>query len=96
MPLQVLDEYRKHDLLRGRTIRVHHKTREEDDPQDFDADVLGVDADGQLRVRPVGGGPERALSGEEVSITPLHLSSAPRPVADSGQSDAPHPLREEL
>ena len=51
MPLQVLDEYRKHDLLRGRTIRVHHKTREEDDPQDFDADVLGVDADGHASRR---------------------------------------------
>lgn len=66
----VLDEYRQHDLLRGRTIRVHHRTREEDDPRDFDAEALGVNADGMLRVRPTGGGPERALSGEEVSISP--------------------------
>ena len=71
MPMEaVLAEYRSVDLLRGRTIRVHHKTREETDPRDFDAEVLGVDASGQLKVRPRLGGPERVLSGEEVSISP--------------------------
>jgi BirA family biotin operon repressor/biotin-[acetyl-CoA-carboxylase] ligase len=66
----VLDEYRRYDLLRGRTLRVHHRTREEDDPRDFEAEAIGVDEDGQLRVRSVDGTTERSLSGEEVSITP--------------------------
>ena len=64
----VLAEYREHDLLRGRTVRVHHRTREEDDPRDYDAEVLGVDKDGMLRVKGPGG--DALLSGEEVSITP--------------------------
>ena len=71
---EVLAEYSQHDLLRGRTIRVHHKTREEDDPKDFDATVLGVDTDGRLRVRPLGVAAAKGevlLSGEEVSITPI-------------------------
>jgi BirA family biotin operon repressor/biotin-[acetyl-CoA-carboxylase] ligase len=72
---QVLAEYRERDLLRGRTIRVHHKTREESDPADYDAEVLGVNSEGLLRVRPLGAavvrvGSEVGLSGEEVSITP--------------------------
>ena len=74
MPIaSVLDEYEKHSLLRGKTIRVHHKTREEDDPKDYDAEALGVSAEGMLRVKPVNGGGERELSGEEVSISPLNL-----------------------
>ena len=74
----VLDEYRQYDLLRGRTIRVHHKTREEDDPDDYDAEALGVDQDGYLRVRPLGSAAARgelSLSGEEVSITPKASSA---------------------
>jgi BirA family biotin operon repressor/biotin-[acetyl-CoA-carboxylase] ligase len=66
---EVLAEYAEHDLLRGRTIRVHHKTREEDHPDDFDAEALGVDGQGMLRVRRLDGNrAESALSGEEVSI----------------------------
>ena len=68
-----LAEYRTRDLLRGRTIRVHHRTREEDDPDDFDAEALGVSAEGMLRVRPLTGGGEKELSGEEVSISPKDL-----------------------
>ena len=69
LPLPVvLSEYEEHNLLRGRTIRVHHRTREEDDPRDYDAEVLGVDKDGMLRVKGPGG--DALLSGEEVSITP--------------------------
>ncbi|KAL3917423.1 MAG: hypothetical protein SGPRY_006407 [Prymnesium sp.] len=68
---EVLQEYQEHDLLRGTTIRVHHKTREEDDARDFDATVLGVDTTGMLRVCPLQAGAEEVLlSGEEVSITP--------------------------
>lgn len=67
----VLAEYRAHDLLLGRTIRVHHKTREEAHPDDYDAEALGVDGQGMLKVRRLDGGAEAALSGEEVSITPL-------------------------
>ena len=58
-------------MLRGKTIRVHHRTREESDPRDYDAIALGVGAGGLLRVRHVDGGAERDLSGEEISITPL-------------------------
>ena len=65
----VLAEYREHDLLRGRTVRVHHRTREEDDPRDYEATVLRVDPQGMLCVRRPDGA-EQALSGEEVSITP--------------------------
>ena len=71
---EVLAEYRRHDMLLGRVVRVHHKTREEDDPRDFDAEAAGVSADGMLKVLPVGGGMIRELSGEEVSITPMHLA----------------------
>ena len=77
----VLDEYRHHDMLRGKVIRVHHKSREEDDPSDFDAEALDVSADGYLRVRPLGSAASRGeiqLSGEEVSITPLERLPPPR------------------
>jgi len=72
----VIAEHARHDLLRGKTIRVHHKTREEYDPRDYDAVALGIGADGALRVRPVGAPAAAAvyLSAEEVSITPYPLS----------------------
>lgn len=77
LPMEaVLAEYGELDLLKGRTIRVHHRTREETDPRDFDAKALGVDESGQLRVRPVAGGPDKVLSGEEVSISPLDLGAS--------------------
>ena len=41
---------------------------------DVAAQALGVNAEGMLRVRPLSGAAERQLSGEEVSISPLHLS----------------------
>ena len=75
----VLAEYAEHDLLKGRTIRVHHRTREEDDPRDFDAEALGVSAEGMLRVRPLDGakhGGVKELSGEEVSISPLSFEAS--------------------
>ena len=34
---QVVAEHRRRDLLRGQTVRVHHRTREEHDPRDYDA-----------------------------------------------------------
>jgi len=93
----VLNEYREHDLLRGRTIRVHHKTREQDDPSDFDALVLGIDDQGYLRVRPLNGpkqGDEISLSGEEVSITPKELTGGGdqgEPAAAAAPTDAAAP-----
>ena len=66
----VIAEHAAIHLLDGRRVRVHHRTREENDPRDYDADVLGVAAYGQLRVRRAVGAPEVLLSGEEVSITP--------------------------
>jgi len=65
----VLDEYRACDLLAGRSVRVHHRSREEDDPRDYEATVLRVDPQGMLCVRQPDG-TEQLLSGEEVSITP--------------------------
>jgi BirA family biotin operon repressor/biotin-[acetyl-CoA-carboxylase] ligase len=60
--------YREADMLIGRSIRVHHVSREVDDPRDYEGEVLGITAEGFLRVRRADG--EVALSGEEVSITP--------------------------
>lgn len=89
LPMEaVLAEYGELDLLRGRTIRVHHKTREESDPRDFDAKAMGVDASGQLRVRPTAGGPEKALSGEEVSISPLDLGGGEAAQTAGGECKA--------
>lgn len=91
----VLREYSQYDLLRGRTIRVHHKTREESDPADFDAEVRGVEVDGRLRVRPLGAAAtegEVMLSGEEVSITPV-LDTARSP---SSTPNFPKPQADEL
>ena len=67
----VIAEHRAHDLLEGQNVRVHHRSREEADPRDFEAHVLGVDGGGWLRVRPVGQSEVRTLSGEEISITPM-------------------------
>jgi BirA family biotin operon repressor/biotin-[acetyl-CoA-carboxylase] ligase len=60
--------YREADMLIGRSIRVHHVSREVCDPRDFDCEVIGITAQGFLRVRGTAG--EATLSGEEVSITP--------------------------
>ena len=68
----VLEEYRACDLLAGRSVRVHHRSREEDDPRDYEATVLRVDPQGMLCVRRPDG-TEQLLSGEEVSITPRGL-----------------------
>ena len=65
----VLEEYRACDLLAGRSVRVHHRSREENDPRDFEARVLCVDPQGMLCVRRADG-TEQQLSGEEISITP--------------------------
>jgi len=74
---QVVAEHRRRDLLRGQTVRVHHRTREEHDPRDYDAVAAGVGEDGALRVRRVGepAGREVALAAEEVSISPLGPAS---------------------
>jgi BirA family biotin operon repressor/biotin-[acetyl-CoA-carboxylase] ligase len=68
----VIAEHKRHDLLENKTIRVHHRTREEHDPRDYDAVALGLGPDGALRVRPVGAaaGAHVFLSAEEISITP--------------------------
>ena len=98
----VLLEYRQFDLLRGRTIRVHHRTREESDPSDFDAEALGVDGEGYLRVRALNGakaGTELTLSGEEVSITPKLSTTDSSSVHASVKSTSPGTgsgLRDEL
>lgn len=74
----LLAEYSARDLLRGRRLRVHHASREEADPRDYDAIALGVTDGGLLRVSR--GSEVLALSGEEISISPEELlSSAVRP-----------------
>ena len=66
----VIAEHSRHDLLKGKTIRVHHKTRDEDDPRDYDAIALGLGDDGALKVRPVASASVVSLCAEEISITP--------------------------
>jgi BirA family biotin operon repressor/biotin-[acetyl-CoA-carboxylase] ligase len=67
----VIAEHGRYDLLENKTIRVHHKTRDEHDPRDYDAVALGLGPDGGLRVRPLAAaGSEVCLSAEEISITP--------------------------
>lgn len=70
----VLKAYGERDLLRGRSIRVHHASREENDPRDYDAKALGVTSEGYLIVERLDGGGQRTLSGEEVSITPAGVA----------------------
>jgi BirA family biotin operon repressor/biotin-[acetyl-CoA-carboxylase] ligase len=55
-------------VLTGRTVRVHHRTREESDPRDYDAVARGIAADGRLIVERVGSGERVLLSAEEVSV----------------------------
>jgi len=72
----VIAEHGWHDLLENKTVRVHHKTRDEHDPRDYDAVALGLGPGGALRVRPIGAaaGADVFLSAEEISITPyLHI-----------------------
>ena len=71
----VIDEHARRDMLRGKLIRVHHKSREEADERDFDATATGIDpTSGMLLVRREGFPAPIALSGEEVSITPHSAS----------------------
>lgn len=70
-PELFVNAYRQADMLIGRTVRVHHVSREVRDPRDYEGTVLGVTPQGYLRVRHGGG--EATLSGEEVSITPQEL-----------------------
>lgn len=69
--LEVIAQHRSLDLLSDCIVRVHHKSREEDDPRDFDAEALGIDVSGMLRVRRVGSSDEALLNAEEISISPL-------------------------
>jgi len=73
---EVLQEYSKVHMLQDAIVRVHHKTREEDDDRDYDALVDGLAPFGMLRVRALdqNGKPtkkEIQLSGEEVSLVKI-------------------------
>merc|ERR1712086_890548 len=72
---QMLREYSKWDMLTGTVVRVHHKSREESDVKDYDAEVVGVSQTGSLRVKRVGTQTTKDLSGEEISITPSFTAS---------------------
>ncbi|KAJ1632503.1 hypothetical protein T492DRAFT_988176 [Pavlovales sp. CCMP2436] len=67
-PESFLDQYRRADMLIGRSVRVHHARREVNDPRDYDGTVVDITKQGFLRVRHAGG--DATLSGEEISITP--------------------------
>jgi BirA family biotin operon repressor/biotin-[acetyl-CoA-carboxylase] ligase len=67
-PESFLDQYRRVDMLIGRSVRVHHARREVNDPRDYDGTVVDITKQGFLRVRHAGG--DATLSGEEISITP--------------------------
>jgi len=73
---QMLREYSKWDMLTGTVVRVHHRSREESDEKDFDAEVIGVSQTGSLRVKRVGTQTTKDLSGEEISITPSFAPSS--------------------
>jgi hypothetical protein len=72
-----LSEYREYDMLAGEVVRVHHKSREVDSPNDYDARVCEILADGRLLVQRLGYGGNEAgdgmlmLSSEEISLRPL-------------------------
>ena len=63
-----MSEYESVHMLTGKTIRVHHVSREVDDPRDYDAIAAGVARDGQLSVVSKATGQAAMLSGHEVSI----------------------------
>ncbi|EGD76794.1 hypothetical protein PTSG_08145 [Salpingoeca rosetta] len=67
---EVLNLYAEHDMLKGRTVRVYHRARGEDDEKDYDAQVLGFTPSGNLLVKKCQGGEQVALSGEEISVRP--------------------------
>lgn len=73
----VLARYSAQHLLADRVIRVHHKTREENDDRDYDARVQGLSQFGFLRVVRLSDGAELELSGEEVTIRPQQEQSPP-------------------
>lgn len=87
-PQGFVDAYRQADMLIGRGVRVHHVSREVRDPRDYDGTVLGVTAQGYLRVLREGGG-EATLSGEEVSITPQGVWAERGRAARQGASGEP-------
>lgn len=57
-------------MLEGQLVRVHHKARETDSPDDYNAKVLGFEDNGNLRVARQDNGKTVALSAEEVSLRP--------------------------
>lgn len=67
---QVLAEYAALDGILGKTVRVHHATREIAHPSDYNAVAVGFAEDGGLTVRRADTGQTVVLRGEEVSITP--------------------------
>eukprot|EP00050_Salpingoeca_kvevrii_P011105 m.12787 g.12787 ORF g.12787 m.12787 type:complete len:146 (+) comp3259_c0_seq1:581-1018(+) len=71
---QVLPELRKFDLLRGTRIRVHHRRREENAPEDYDAMAEGIDETGALLIR-TDSGTSKALVGEEISVRPTPIAA---------------------
>ncbi len=69
----MMAEYARHDMLAGLTVRVHHRSREETAPEDYDARVVGVQPDGTLLVTPLATAgaaarPNVALNSEEISL----------------------------
>lgn len=66
----VIGEYKRHDILIGTHVRVHHGTRETSLPEDYDALVVGYAENGGLIVRNNDSGEEKVLSGQEITIRP--------------------------
>lgn len=65
---KILERYQSVHALRDAVVRVHHKTREIDDAEDYDAAVVGLSPFGFLRVRRLDNGANVELSGEEIQI----------------------------
>uniref|UniRef100_A0A7S3ZDW9 Uncharacterized protein n=1 Tax=Lotharella globosa TaxID=91324 RepID=A0A7S3ZDW9_9EUKA len=63
-----LSSYGEYDMLKDRRIRVHHKSKNVDDPRDYDAVGVRPTKDGLEVVK--SDGTKLTLLAEEVSISP--------------------------
>jgi biotin-(acetyl-CoA carboxylase) ligase len=66
---QIMDEYKRYDMLQGRRVTIKPKLLE--DHEAYEADVLGYSDDGSLIVRNVGSGETVTLTYGEVMVRPV-------------------------
>eukprot|EP00471_Norrisiella_sphaerica_P008141 CAMPEP_0184503806 /NCGR_PEP_ID=MMETSP0113_2-20130426/52105_1 /TAXON_ID=91329 /ORGANISM="Norrisiella sphaerica, Strain BC52" /LENGTH=191 /DNA_ID=CAMNT_0026893363 /DNA_START=863 /DNA_END=1438 /DNA_ORIENTATION=- len=66
----VIEEFSRLDILVGNAVRVHHKSKETNDPRDYNAKVLKI-TQGGLVVKREDTGKQKTLSSEEISISKI-------------------------